>query len=319
MGIQDRDYYRNEGPSIFDSMMPSGVVCRWLIGINVVVFILQMIAQVDAQTGFVDGRPTSNEGWVTEWFILDVGKVLHGQVWRLLTYAFLHSISPDSYFLHIFFNMLFLWCFGSDVERLYGRWEFLAIYLISAFLGGLTFEIWSLLRDQEQASCLGASGAVTTMLLLCALHFPRRIIYLFALVPMPIWLFAVINVGKDAYILFSGQSTNVAVVVHLAGAGFAVGYYHWQRSITEILRGMTSWRRGNRARARLKLFNPETEVKEPVAVAAKQTTLIAMDEYLEAKLDAVLEKIAKSGKESLTQQEQDILQQAAQIYKKRRS
>src|SRR5258707_2286603 len=116
MGIQDRDYYRNEGPSIFDSLMPRGVACRWLIGINIVVFVLQVAAQVAAM-------PQGNErllhqghlpaGVVTDWLILDVYKVLDGQVWRLLTYAFLHS--TDGFFLHIIFNMLFLCWFGSDV------------------------------------------------------------------------------------------------------------------------------------------------------------------------------------------------------------
>ena len=51
MGIQDRDYYRNEGPSILDTLMPTGIVCRWLIGINVVVFILQLVTQGAAAHG----------------------------------------------------------------------------------------------------------------------------------------------------------------------------------------------------------------------------------------------------------------------------
>src|SRR6266542_1866089 len=132
MGIQDRDYYRNEGPSIFDSLVPSGLVCRWLISINIGVWLLQMIAQMNAQTGMIDGNITRGPGWVTEWFVLDVDAILHGQVWRLLTHAFLHAIpSPydsTTFMTHIVFNMLFLWWFGSDVEQLYGRKEFLAIY-----------------------------------------------------------------------------------------------------------------------------------------------------------------------------------------------
>jgi len=313
MGIQDRDYYRNEGPSIFDSLMPSGLVCRWLIGINTAVFVLQMVAYVNAQTG----EGPRDQGWVTEWFVLNVGDVLNGQVWRLLTYAFLHS--TDNFFMHLLFNMLFLWWFGSDVEQLYGRKEFLAIYLVSAFLGGVTFELWHLARGELHYSCLGASGAVTTMLVLCALHYPRRIVYAFMLLPMPIWVLAIVNIGKDAFILLSGTESQVAVVVHLAGAGFAVAYYKWQRSIVEILRGLMWWKRAPRSRARLKLFNPDADAKEPVAVSANSVPQVVVDEHLEAKLDAILEKIAKTGKGSLTEQEQEILQQASQMYKKRRT
>jgi len=304
MGIQDRDYYRNEGPSVLDSLMPSGIVCRWLIGINVAVFIVQQIA-----------ASTAPPGWVNEWFILDVDAVRHGQVWRLLTFAFLHDG-----IMHIFFNMLFLWWFGSDVEQLYGRKEFLAIYLFSALLGGVAYEIWGLTQEGN-SYCLGASGAVSTMLILCALHYPRRIIHVLGLLPVPIWLFAIFCVAMDVYGLF--HVTRTAVIVHLAGAAFAVAYYNFQRSITEIVNGLMWWR-NRRPRTRLKLFQPDPEREEPVAVSASANSSSSsapaqVDEHLEAKLDAVLAKIAKLGKESLTQQEQEILQQAAQMYKRRRT
>jgi membrane associated rhomboid family serine protease len=307
MAIQDRDYYRNEGPSIFDSLMPSGLVCRWLIGINIAVFILQGLAQFAA--------PGHGAGVVTDWLILDVNAVLNGQIWRLLTYAFLHS--TDGYLLHIIFNMLFLWWFGSDVEQLYGRKEFLAIYLLSAFLGGVAYEAWGLTQVRP-GPCLGASGAVTTMLVLCALHYPRRVIYLFAIAPIPIWLFAVFNVLRDAFGFLGLGDKGVAFSVHLAGAAFAVAYYNWQRSIVEVVGGFLWWKTRH-PRVRLKLFEPDVNKEEPVAVSATSTPAAAVDEHLEAKLDAVLEKIAKSGKDSLTQKEQEILQQAAQMYKRRRT
>jgi membrane associated rhomboid family serine protease len=321
MGIQDRDYYRKEGPSIFDSLMPRGIVCRWLIGINIAVFFLQLVAQTAARPhdvvldGFGPVHGPSSQGFVTDWLILDVDKVWHGQVWRLLTYAFLHS--TDGWFLHLVFNMLFLWWFGSDVEQLYGRKEFLAIYLISAFLGGVAFELWGLTQIRP-GTCLGASGAVTTMLILCALHYPRRVILLFAVLPMPIWLFAIFNVLRDLVGILGFGRPDVAFCVHLAGAGFAVAYYKWQRSLLEFLRGLMWWKHP-RSQVRLKLFNPDPDREEPVAVSANAAPQLAADEYLEAKLDAVLEKIARSGKESLTKQEQEILRQAAEMYKRRRS
>src|ERR1017187_10256653 len=205
MGIQDRDYYRNDGPSIFDTMMPKGMVCRWLIGINCAIFFLQLVA-----------LPYGDA--VTNWLILDVDAVMQGQVWRLLTAAFVHSTGN---WFHLFFNMLFLWWFGSDVEQLYGRKEFLAIYLVSAFLGGVAFEVWGLTQVGPQYG-LGASGAVTTMLILCALHYPRPSIYLFLWAPVRIWLFAIFTVLRDAAGMLGLGDRGVAFCVHLAGAGFAV-------------------------------------------------------------------------------------------------
>jgi membrane associated rhomboid family serine protease len=253
-------------------------------------------------------------GWLTDWLILDTDKVLAGQVWRLLTYAFLHA--PEYFSLHLIFNMLFLWWFGSDVEQLYGRKEFLAIYLCSAVIGGIAFVAWNLAMNYTN-TCLGASGAITTMLILCALHYPRRIVYIY-LVPMPIWLFAIFNVAQDSLGLFGIIRSNVAFVVHLGGAVFAVAYYKLQWSIVGTFRDLLWWRRTARTRARLKLFEPSNDPKEPVAVSATPAASGNVDEHLEAKLDAVLEKIQTKGKESLTEQEQEVLRQAAEMYKKRR-
>ena len=249
MGIQDRDYYRNEGPSIFDALMPTGVVCRWLIGINVAVFVMQMAALslMPAEAdGFGHGR---SFGFVTDWLILDPEAVLHGQVWRLLTFAFLHS--TDVIPFHLIFNMLFLWWFGSDVEQLYGRREFLAIYLCSALLGGVAYEGWAFATNHMASPCLGASGAVTTMLVQCALHYPRRIIYIFFL-PMPIWLFALLNVAQDSLGMFGVlRGSNVAFTVHLAGAAFAVAYYKLQWSITGTFHdAWFAWRKNTTMRSR---------------------------------------------------------------------
>ncbi len=312
MGIQDRDYYRHEGPSVLDSLMPSGVVCRWLIGVNVVVWVLQMVALNTAQLAGPDLQ--RSDGWVTDWFILDIHAVLRGEIWRLLSFAFLHA--PDAPF-HLIFNMLFLWWFGSDIEQLYGRKEFLAIYLGSALAGGLAYLAWGVARGEAHL-CLGASGAVSTMLILCALHYPRRIIHVFMILPMPIWLFAILNLVQDAFIFTGVYKSTTAAVVHLAGAAFALAYYKWQRRFTEVVGGWMWWQTP-RTRARLKLYRPEPDDDEPVAVSAAVASSASVDEYLEAKLDAVLEKIARTGKDSLTDQEEDILKQAAAMYKRRRN
>src|SRR5205807_5684432 len=106
----------------------------------------------------------------------------------------------------ILFNMVFLWWFGSDVEDLYGPREFLLFYLASAFLGGVAFVAARLLGFPGTLS-LGASGAVTAVLVLCAIHYPTRIIYLFFLIPVPIWLFVVFSVAMDAFTLLGHHQT----------------------------------------------------------------------------------------------------------------
>jgi membrane associated rhomboid family serine protease len=307
MGIYDRDYYR-EGPNYLGSLLPSGLVCKWLIGINVVVFIAQLMSQ--------GGTPDDGRGWVTSTFILNIDAVMSGQVWRLVTYAFLHS--PGDW-THILFNMLFLWWFGSDLEAMYGPREFLAFYLGAALLGGIAYEGWALAAHQS-APCLGASGAVTALLVLNALHFPHRLIYVFLIIPVPLWLFAILNVAQDAFVFVGQRNTGVAVVVHLAGALFAFTYWKFHIRLLDSFGGWMS-RFKRRSRPRLRLFRPEEiEPREqPVGVAAIAADTSPVDEHLEAKLDAVLEKLARTGKESLTDTERQILMRASEIYKRRRT
>jgi membrane associated rhomboid family serine protease len=305
MGIYDRDYYRKEGPSLFDTFIPEGKVCQWLIGLNVILFVLQLVFRsVDPGT--------RQEFGLTGWLILDTEAVGHGEVWRLLTYAFLHD--PDNLF-HIVFNMLFLWWFGTDVEMIYGPREFLGFYLVSAVLGGVAYQVWALTKGGPMY-CLGASGAVTAVLVLCACHFPQRMILVFMLIPVPIWLFAVFSVAQDTYRVLQTERSPVASIVHLAGAAFGFFYYKQQ---WRVLGWWPSFklRWKQRARPNLRVYHP-TDEKEAVPVAAVKGSA-EMDEHLEAKLDAVLEKVSIHGKESLTESERKILLRASEIYKRKRT
>lgn len=296
MGIYDREYYRKEGPRFLDGFLPAGTVCKWLIGLNVLVFLIQLL--------------TRQEPWFTAVLWLDPTAVLDGQVWRLLTYSFLHD--PFD-LLHILFNMLFLWWFGSELEGMYGQKEFLTFYLVAALVGGVGHELQYLVTGHP-IPALGASGAVTAVMVLYAFHFPRRTILLFFILPVPIWALVVFQVAQDAFHLFGNRATGVAVAVHLGGAAFAAAYYNFHWRLTGFLGGWRAWRR-QRSRPNLKVFRPDED--EAVAVGARPAWEI--DEHLEAKVDAVLEKVARSGQESLTDQERKILMQASEIYKKRRT
>jgi membrane associated rhomboid family serine protease len=118
------------------------LVTRGLIGISVVVFLLQI-----AQAGNINGQ--AGEIWVRGSLI--GGFVAEGEWWRLVTSAFIHA-SP----IHLLFNMLMLWWFGSALETLLGRVRYLGIVMVS-ILGGAA---GALLATQANELTVGASGAV---------------------------------------------------------------------------------------------------------------------------------------------------------------
>ncbi len=292
MGIYDREYYRREGPSFLGSFSGQGQVCKWLILINVIAFLCQLIL-----------------GGFTDLFELDPAAVRSGEVWRLLTYAFLHDPYQP---MHILFNMLFLWWFGKDMEDLYGAREFLAFYLVSATLGGLAYFGWAV-YGHILNPCVGASGAVTAVMVLFAFHYPRRRVWIWFLFPVPVWVIVAFQVVLDTYLFVGRVPTSTAVTVHLAGAVFALLYYqgHWR-----LLNWWSNLRLRQRARPNLRVYREEADAPaEPLASAAPRDA----DEQLEAKLDAVLEKVARFGQGSLTEAERQILVRASEVYRRRRT
>jgi membrane associated rhomboid family serine protease len=317
MGFQDRDYVRRSGPSFLGSFLDRGKICKWLIGINVAAYLLQVAAN--------GGGP--DMGFLTNWLDLNVYEVVyHGQVWRLVTHFFLHDVGSP---WHILFNMLFLWWFGSDVEDLYGPREFLTIYLVGGLVSGLTYvitsmpEVFALVNNPDQNArwpiALGASGAVTAILVIFACHYPTRLIYVFFFLPVPIWLFVVFEVFMDAFAFLGNSQGGVAVAGHLGGAAFGFAYFklHWQ--LSGYWPSFALWRR-RRSQPRLRVYR-EDDRPTPVSVAAaaQPPSSALEDEHLEAKMDAILEKISREGKENLTDTEQAILLKASEILRKRRN
>lgn len=314
MGIYDRDYYRREGPSFLASLGDGGKVCLWLIAINVVLYVLQLITY--SIPGYDDlGYPMSPRSFVTDWLILDTSKVLHGQVWRLFTGAFLHD--PNNW-MHIFFNMLFLWWFGHEVENIYGPKEFLAFYLAAALLSSLAYLLWQVVTG-DHSRMLGASGAVSAVVVLFAMHYPHRRILMFWVVPVSIWLFVVFMVAKDLYVFLRDPDPVVAVTAHLGGAAFGFLYYRQQWRVLNWVPDFAGLKRA-RARPRLRVYRgDDNAAPEPVSSSAPAAPPdVLVDEQLEAQLDAVLAKMNRTGKDSLTESERDILMRAAEIYKRRR-
>jgi membrane associated rhomboid family serine protease len=315
MGIYDREYYRREGPSFLGSIVERGLVCKWLIGINVACFIIQMMTRtpmriVDPETGLAFAIPGRFNEPFTNALALSAAKVLHGEVWRLLTYAFLHSTGN---IWHIVFNMVTLWFFGRQIEDERGPREFLAFYLLSAVVSGVVY-VAAVLVGLHHAGgiAVGASGAVIAVLVLCACYHPKQIIYLFFVIPVPIWAVAIFLVVLDSFSLLGQARDNIATSAHLGGAAFAAAYYLGGLRLTGWWEGVKTWHR-RRAQPRLRIYREEPPT--PVGVTAAGPPDL---EALRAEMDAILEKISRVGQDQLTEQERQVLQKASEVFKRRR-
>ena len=173
-----------------------------LIGLNVVLFLAQHV---------VDG--------LTEALGLIPQQVLPGlHVWQLATYMFLHA--PGNIF-HILFNMLALWMFGTELERMWGTRYFLKFYFVTGIGAAVLTVLFSLLplpaaAELRISNVIGASGAIYGLLLAYALYFPERPILLLLLFPIPAKYFVMI-IGFIAFYSSLGAMSGVASATHLGG------------------------------------------------------------------------------------------------------
>ena len=200
-------------------------------------------------------------------------------VWQVITYAFLHSAMDP---MHLLFNMLLLYFFGTMLETILGSNRFLTLYLGAAFCGALLH----LLLGGE-APVIGASGAVLGVLVATAVLRPDTTVFLFFFPVRLKWLAAGI-VALDAMRLLiglkSGQSDMVAHYVHLGGAlyGFLAARQGWVR------------------------WDPIGRWRQRKAEGRDQRRQVDQE-----RLDGLLEKIHSQGLGSLTQREKEFLKRVS--------
>jgi membrane associated rhomboid family serine protease len=305
MGIYSRDYVREDRRGWSGAGGGWGTPgCKWIIAANIVVFIAQLVITRPADVVLDDQMFHIRESVVTKILELDPSRTLHGEVWRLFTYAFCHQPSGGLP-LHLIFNMLFVGWWGTTLERMYGTREFVLFYLTAAFFSGLAFLGLSLLQG-DPTPAIGASGAVMAIMALYAIFFPREEILLFFFVRIQIRFLVL------AYLVFdllpvlqalggNANSDGVAHAAHLGGLAFGFAYHRFGWRIDQLgnrFSPLLNRRRWIRPR-HVKVYRPPEEAPQS----------------LDVKVDAILDKIHSQGEASLTDQERDILRKASERYK----
>ena len=306
MGIYDREYYRGEtrGSGWLTGVAPA---CKLIIAINVAVLFLS---------------PSLGKTFVDQWLAASATEIFqHGRISQLITATFLHA-SP----MHLFWNMLFLWVVGREMESFYGTRDFVAFYLSAGAISTLGWALFEVGSNQHDLM-VGASGAVMAVIVLYALYYPHREILLFFILPVEMWVLVVLYLGYDTWQLLHGDSMGqVAVASHLTGAAYGYLFKHFDLRWSRL-----SWARMRKPK--LRVISPEPREKSvprpspgptwsPNPAAAPKpttTTVVLPEEQLDARLDEVLAKIAREGRSGLSEEENRVLQEASRRARNRRS
>ena len=191
-----------------------------LILLNVVVFLLQtatgnqLIGPFALWTFGAGGTP-SNFSIASSNF----------HIWQLVTYGFLHGNLT-----HLFFNMLALFMFGSDIERLWGPRRYLVYYFACVVSAGIAQLAVSSLMGSGSYPTIGASGGVFGVLLAFGMMFPRRMVMLLIPpIPMRAWVLVLVYGAIELFMGITGTQSGVAHFAHLGGmAGGFLLIQYWR-------------------------------------------------------------------------------------------
>lgn len=184
----------------------------WIVKLNIIVFIFWIWSPLLGQNFMVDN------------FLVSWSGLRAGRIWTLVTSVFSHNL-----FFHIFLNMYAFLGFGTVLENALGKRKFLKFYLTAGIIASISHSLVSaFIMGKPDLAALGASGAVSGVVLLFSLMFPDEKILLLGIIPIPAIFAAVLIVGLDLWGLIEqvhGGSLPLGHGAHLGGAMYGAGYY----------------------------------------------------------------------------------------------
>ena len=246
------------------------------------------------------------------------------RIYQIITYMFMHAN-----FGHLFFNMFALWMFGNTLENIWGSKRFLLFYMVCGIGAGLCQELVQYIEYATSLSnyatvntgsqiipmsaylnmmnTVGASGAIYGLLLAFGMMFPDSRIYLYFLFPIRAKWF-VIGYAVLELLLGIGGADNVAHFAHLGGMLFGLLLIlYWRkhpagpnkdfRKLKDIFE---SWKRRSRTK-----YTRYEEIYDKMPRSDEDYNYQKAQK--ERDVDAILDKVAKSGYDSLTKEEKDFL------------
>ncbi|MBT8263052.1 MAG: rhomboid family intramembrane serine protease [Bacteroidia bacterium] len=223
------------------------------------------------------------------------------QPWAFITYSFVHFG-----FFHILFNMIWLYMFGRIILNYFSGKRLLTIYLLGAIVGGLFF-VFSYnvfpVFENDRGFLLGASGAVTALMAFIATYSPNTQLRIFTF-NIKLWHIAVFLIVADL-VRISTSDNPGGLLAHLGGAVF--GYFYAVqlakgKDIGKWFENILDWF------ANLFKSRKQKPFKKVHRTDKKGAGIKDIDKTEhQRKVDAILDKIGKSGYDSLSKAEKDYL------------
>ncbi|WP_452602518.1 rhomboid family intramembrane serine protease [Pontimicrobium sp. MEBiC06410] len=223
--------------------------------------------------------------------------------WTILSYAFLHYS-----FIHLLFNMLWLYFVGRILLTLFRPKTALNIYFLGAIVGGLFFQLgYTIAPDFFKGSgyLIGASAGVRALFIFLCAYMPNKEVELLAF-KLKLWYLGAFFVAVDVINIF-GQDNQGGYLAHLGGV--VLGYIYAKQLLKgndigagfeKMMDWVTSWFRVSKSSNMKTVYKDKTKVGGYTKGEFNQFNN-------QKKVDIILDKISKSGYESLTAEEKEFL------------
>ncbi len=245
--------------------------------------------------------------------------------YQLFTYMFMHAN-----FGHLFFNMFALWMFGNTLENIWGSKRFLLFYMVCGIGAGICQEVVQYIQYATTLSnyatvnlgnqvvpmstylnmmnTVGASGAIYGLLLAFGMMFPDSRIYLYFLFPIKAKWF-VIGYAALELIMGIGGADNVAHFAHLGGMLFGlILILYWNKhGVNGPDFDLNKWKGWFWKFKNRKKYTPYEEVRDEPKAPRSDEDYNYQRAQKERDIDAILDKVAKNGYDSLTKEEKEFL------------
>ncbi|MGY0407458.1 MAG: rhomboid family intramembrane serine protease [Polaribacter sp.] len=265
-----------------------GTIVEKIIYINLGVFILMMFTTV------FQGLYQNQSNWIVTWFSLDDNyNALLTKPWTLITYGFLHGG-----FIHILLNLITFYYIGYLFVEYFTEKQLLTFYLLGTLFGGIVYifsQNYFPLFQGKSSYLVGASAGISAIFIGIATYMPNYQLKIRFIGFVKLWHLAAIWIGLDVLGLIGGNAGgNFA---HLGGALFGFLYVN-QASNREIgiWQKISSWFIVKKKPMKTVYKSPTKTTKKPQNTSFNQQ-----------QIDVILDKISKSGYDTLTKLEKEFL------------
>ena len=277
----------------------SGGMVTQLIAINLGVFLIVNLVGVFY---FLGGNGGSN--MLTSYLAVPASiPMLWTRPWTIFTYMFLHEG-----FLHILFNILWLYWFGTIFLQYFSSKQLLGLYILGGLFGGLfyivSFNVFPVFAPHVLRSyALGASASVIAIVAATAVYVPNYVVQLMFIGPVKLKWIAIVMIVLDVIGVSSANSGGH--LAHLGGAFMGWIFINSYRNKTDITK-FIPWIATNLfSKTKAKKKNPHMHVSYKRGETEHEYN--ARKRENQKQLDSILEKVKKDGYASLTRAEKDIL------------